>query len=50
MSASSWLMGRLTSAGGIEGVESVAAEVAVAYELEPEAVLSVVRRDFISAY
>ena len=40
-------MRRLNSAGCIEGVESVA--VAAAYELDPEAVLSALRRDFISA-
>ena len=42
------MMIHLASAGGIEGVESVA--VAEAYELEPEVVLSEVRRYFISAY
>ena len=41
-------MQRLSSAGVIEGVESVAE--AAAYELELEAVLSVVRRDFISVF
>ena len=41
-------MRRLDSVGGIEGVESVA--VAAVYELGLEAVLSAVRRDFISAY
>ena len=41
-------MQHLDSLGGIEGVESVA--VAEEYELGMEAVLIVVRRDFISAY
>ena len=41
-------MRRLASAGGIEVVESVV--VAASYELNPEAVLSAVRRDFISPY
>ena len=41
-------MQRLDSAGGIKGVESVAA--AAAYNLDLEAVLSVARRDFISVY
>ena len=48
MAASSWLVRCLSSVGGIEGVESVAA--AAAYELGLEAVLSAVRRAFVSAY
>ena len=38
----------LDSAGLIEGVESVV--VAAAYEINPEAALIAVRREFISAY
>ena len=40
----------LDSSGVIDGVESVAVAAAAAYELDPEAVLIAVRRDFISAY
>ena len=40
----------LDSSGVIDGVESVAVAAAAAYELDPEVVLSAVRRELISAY
>ena len=43
-------MRRLDSSGVIDGVESVAVAAAAAYELDPEVVLSAVRRELISAY